>query len=733
VSWVEVLPNDKTSLVVWEIAREDHVDVLASSVTPGKTPSPSLVLAHDALGWDAAATPKGAAIVTIVPQNGAPERADEGKLGRVLYAEVDDAGKVSPPVPVSAGATAQHDVVIARAAGRSLVAWTDIRDIDSSVYVAAIEEGGQIVSPEKRATSPVGEQALVSLVSAGTSSKKALLAWEDLLRVPRDGRLIHLATIDADASLGKERATLVFSSNGPPDITSDGDGFAAMTLAPASLDTSPNTKDTPIWPIFVRFGPDLAVRAAEPVRAEAFASNEIDENVPYWTRGLSCLNGACTTLASSSGSPATLAMVSLPVRASTWRAPAWRDPDDTPPRALSLSALYDGDHLARVASTDVPGGGSLAAWITYFIESNEPAKGAKKDETFATVAVRSVSAQGAAGKTQILSRRGLPIGGVAVASALGGKNESALVWVSRDKTEAQVQIAKLGPEGDKLATKALTTVSRKPSKNGVPSEVSDVAVAYKPPNEPGKTTDDGFVVAWVDTRDGNAEVYAASVDRTLRKVVSDRRITEAPGDSAEVQIAVRGRDTFLVWSDARQAPDEGNGDIYVVRLDTRTLQKAGPEIRLFSSAAHSRSPTLSVAGDRLVVAWIEEPSPDAKGDDTDSGVRIAMLDERGNLLGSPRLVRGEEQNAVTSITLACTASKCRGVLTSAVRESMILDAFEFAPGAPPGPLKSLAALTGGVNADVSPSFSSSTATSLFFGDDTSGGSGRVRLMTLAWP
>ncbi|MRG92840.1 hypothetical protein [Polyangium spumosum] len=733
VSWVEIVAGPSSALVVWEVPREDHFDVLAAPVTPGKTPSPAVVLAHDALGWDLVTTERGAAIATVVAATGAQDEAEQGRIGRVLYADVDFTGKVSAPVVVNPEATAQNDIVVARAGKRALIGWTDVRNIDSSVYVAAVEPGGTIVTPPKRATTPVGEQALVSLVSGAGAGKRALLAWEDLLRSPREGRLIHLATMDPDGKLGAERATLVFSASGPPDITADGDGFAALTLAPTTSAEGPLPKDAPIWPIFVRFGPDMNVRASEPVRAEPFASTE---GIPYLTRSLSCQAGACTTLAASGGSPATLAAVALPVRQSPWRAPASRDPDEVPPRPLGVTALYDGEHLARVAAAERPSGGSLAAWVTYHIEGNSDVgrRPARKDEPLATVGVRAVSAAGVPGKTQILSRRGLSIGGVAIASAPGGKvEESALVWAARDKNDAQVQIAKLGPEGDKLAQKPLTTITRKPNKDGVPSEVSDVAVAYAPPSEPGKSTDDGFIVAWVDTRDGNAEVYAARVDRTLRKVVQDRRITEAIGDSAEVQIVVRGKETLLVWSDARSNPEDGSGDIHVVRLDTRTLQKVGPETRIFASPAHSRSPSVALAGDRVVVAWIEEAAPDAKPEASEAGVRIAVIDERGANVGTPRLVRGEEQSAVTSVAVTCAASKCRGVLTSALRESMLLDAFEFAPGAPPGPLKALAALTGGANADVSPSFAGREGTSLFFGDDAVGGTGRVRFMTIGWP
>lgn len=733
VSWIEIIAGKTSALVVWEVPREDHFDVLAAPVTPGQTPSPAVVLAHDALAWDVVATERGGGIATIVPASDTTAaKAEHESLGRVLFAEVDFNGKVSTPVTLSAEPTAQNDVEVARAGKNVIVAWTDVRDIDANVYLAAVSPSGNLVSPPKRATAPMGEQALVSIVSGKGAAGHALLAWEDSLRAPSEGRLIHLANVGEDGTLRKARATLAFSANGPPDIAADGDGFAVMTLAPASQGEGPIPEGAPIWPSFVRFDKDLVVRASEPVRAEPFAATE---GVPYLTRSLSCHGATCTTLSSSSGSPSTLAMVGLPIRQSPWRAPASLDAPEVPPYPRSVTALYDGEHLAKVASAEQPGGGALVGWVTYFIENNDAAGGkpASKNEPLATASVRAVSADGVPGKTTVLSQRALSIGGVAIAAAPGGKaQESAMVWVAREKNEAQVQITKLGPTGEKLAQKALTTVARKASKDGVPSEVSDVAVAYAPAGDPGKGSDDGWVVAWVDTRDGNAEVYAARVDRTLRKVVTDRRITDAPGDSAEVQIVVRGKETILVWSDARQSPGEGNGDIHAVRLDTRTLQKVGPEVRLFASAAHSRSPSAALAGDRVVVGWIEEPNPDAKGDETDAGVRIAVLDERGQLAGSPRLVHGQDRSAVTSIALACTSSRCRGVLTSAVRETMMLDAFELAPGAPPGPLKPLVALTGGVSADVSPSFSSSAATSLFFGDDAQSGTGRVRYMTLAW-
>jgi hypothetical protein len=300
-----------------------------------------------------------------------------------------------------------------------------------------------------------------------------------------------------------------------------------------------------------------------------------------------------------------------------------------------------------------------------------------------------------------------------------------------ERGEPQVVVTRLGPEGEKLAQRGVTSIARK-KKGGVGSEASDVAIAYAGGDGSGG---DAWIVAWVDTRDGNPEIYVAKVDRTLNKIVPDRRVTEAPGDSVEVQIAVRGKDAFLVWSDARAQPDEGNGDIYLARLDAATLKKAGPETRLFASATHSRTPQIQPWGKGLVVSWIEEgaEAKNGGGDDADAGLRVAVLDDKGAVVGSPDLVRAGPGQAVTSAALGCGPKECRGVLTAAAGDALVLDAFELTPGSPAGPLKAIASLTGGSGQDASPAFAGPSATSLFFADDAVGGTGRVRWMQIAWP
>ncbi len=772
IAWLDVYPNAKGALVLWEVPRDDRADVMASAVIDGK-PSAPQVIARDALGWQAAGTERGAA-VAIVSRAAAARRpgkkgdaeAADAKLGQVSVLEVDATGKAAAPVVISASPTAQVDVEIAQVGGRYIVAWTDERDIDASVYVASVEPGGKALggAVAARATAPAGEQALVSLVAApyapgdGAPGKRALIAWEDLLRAPQEGRLIHLATVGPDGALGAERSSLIFSASGPPDLVADGDGFAAITLAPASASagpapptppTPPTPTDAPIWPAYVRFGPDLSVRAAEPVRAAPFA---MTENVPYLVRGLSCRAGACTALASAAsgeggarpqpgqrageprpapdpGTP--LALVSLPVREGPWRAPAAREASDALPRASSVTALYDGDHLARVAGADVGGGRSIAAWVTYYLEGSSSGGGRPRDQG-ATLAVRAVGPDGL-GKINVLSQKAWSLGGVALAAAPGGGPagagpaakaggpEALLAWVARERGEAQVYVTKLDAAGEKTAQKKLTVVPRK-KREGVPDEASDVAAAYD--------GEGGFIVAWVDTRDGNAEVYAARVDGKLQKTVPDRRVTDAAGDAAEVQILPRGKEIWLTWSDARQGGDEANGDVYLARLDARTLQKLAPEARLFASPEHSRSPVIAPSGAGVVAAWIEEPAGEGSG--TAGSVRLATLDASGALLGAPSPLPAPAGAAVASVALACD-KVCRGVLTLSSGDVLSLAGFDFTPGSAVGQVKPLGTLTGSSAQDVSPTFSGPAATSLFFADDAVGGSGRVRWMTLAWP
>ncbi len=397
--WVDVLPNAKGAIVVWEIPRGDRIEVDLVPVVGGRLQGSNVQVFKDALGWEGIATERGMAVAAVMSDPNAPPPAKEaaprpkkgnkpkaevsegegtgaGKTGRVVLIEIDATGKASGPVVVNTTSTAQVDVEIANAGGKYLVAWTDERDLDPCLYVASVEPGGRIASPPHRAMAPFGEQALVSLVghpydpTAKASGARALLAWEAVARSQDELRIIHLATMNADATVNVERATLeLAAASGPPDLVPDGDGWAGTTLAPvpeAAQEGKNGKEDVPIWPAYVRFGADLAVRGAEPVRADVFGGPEF---VPYLTRGLSCRAGTCLTVATGGGAKAPLALVSLAARASKWTPAARRETNEGPPRPTFVGAIASGAQVAKVAAAELPGGAKLAAWVTYFVDS----------------------------------------------------------------------------------------------------------------------------------------------------------------------------------------------------------------------------------------------------------------------------------------------------------------------------------------------------------------------------
>ncbi len=396
------------------------------------------------------------------------------------------------------------------------------------------------------------------------------------------------------------------------------------------------------------------------MRAQAFAP----DFVPDVTRSLSCRAGSCLTLAAGGGQGAPLVVVvALPVRPSSWRPAAQRDADDLPPRATASIALGSGEHVAKVAAAELTGGAKLSAWVTYFTSSSaagtkikakpRPApvapKEADKDKELekavddvapppgktkpkpkpkeppkekpapprppsATTRPLRASRCGpsrparrrsrACRNSVLISLNALSIGGVALAPAPAVGNhppDTLLAWVGKERGEPQVFVTKLGPDGKKLAQKGVTVIARKKqTKNGLPSEPSDVAAAFD--------GQDGWIVAWVDTRDGDAEIYVAKVDRSMTKVIPDKRITEVVGDASDVQILVHGKETWLAWSDSRAATRRRTAATSTLARHSRrrASRSSAPETRIFASKENSRyRPEIMRTPNGVLLSWIE--------------------------------------------------------------------------------------------------------------------------------
>ncbi len=737
---LDVMPRETGALVAWETwsSQTQRGDVLAVPLSAQGAPTgPAAAVVSGVLAWYTA--PSADLLAVVMPVAGKDD-GDPGTVvtGKVFVVPLDAAGKAKPPIEISASPTAQPDVIASEIGGRTVLAWTDMRELDAAVWTAVVDKNGTLAAPPKRATPPTGEQALVGLAGGKATSgpvQRGVLAWEDVLRTPTDARDIHLATIGPDGVIGKERATMTFRAKGdddeadpnadtngaPPEptLSADANGFAAITLAPAWQGEA--TEKPKVLPTFVRFGPDLTVLSAEPIRADLFGT----DGVPYSVNPLSfaCKDGACSAVCNSAEAPSHVGLVTLASRKTAWVSPARRDPDDAPPRAASLTALHNGDQIARVAAVALSGGGSLTAWATYYPEGDPNARAKKNGGAEVSFLVAAPGTTSATATPVSLSKKAVSVGGVAMAPSQGEKKEIAIAWVAREKGESQVYVTKVDENGKKLGQKKVTVVPRV-KKGAAPSEASDVAIAWS-----GADSVEGWIVSWVDTRDGNAEVYAAKLDSQLNKIGPDRRITDAPGDAAEVQMLVRGKETFLAWSDARQKVDEGRGDIYVTRIDTRSLMKVGVEARLAATPMHSRSPQLVVGPSGSVWAsWIEEPG---EGADAGGSVRFAVLDDKGSPTTMAR-VAGDEKHVVVSSAFACGDKGCHVIVGRSAGDALLVEALDLSAAAQPGASKTLLTLPGVGTTDISPVFSDKTGASLFFAADAASGLGRVRRLNIDW-
>ena len=238
--------------------------------------------------------------------------------------------------------------------------------------------------------------------------------------------------------------------------------------------------------------------------------------------------------------------------------------------------------------------------------------------------------------------------------------------------------------------------------------------------------DGGWIVAWVDWRDGNGEVYAAKVDRDLARLSPDQRITKAPGDKADVALASAGGLAWLAWSDPRESPREGVGDVYVTTLAARDAKRGSDEVRVLATAAHSRSPAITAVGRGALVAWIEDAPP---GMDAPGAALFARLDETARVADTGSL-QSAETGRPTAVALEVSPDGTRAVVARAAHEVVTLDAaLVAAAGATarawplvdldaPGAFDAALALAGG--------------TLVYDDAGATPGERRVRKMTIGW-
>lgn len=658
VLWVGFVVAGEQPLLLWAEQPSGAKPGDAASVygmpvaTDGKAAQP-VVIVNKACVWQAAAVAGRAALASVKP---GPNGCATGTVTLDLLGPSAKSEK-----SVELGGRAALDLDLVASPDAFVLAWSDREQLEPRAVTAVVDAKGVVRSPAGPAVAALGEQGVIALAPGSTPSAPAFLVWENLTERPEGARFFQISALNANGRANGQHSRLLYgrADGGTPELASYGGGLAALTLAPAcSGDEDDSCAGAPV-PTFVAFDGALKVQASEPLMLDALGGHAADLG---W--GLTCQSDGCFALAAPSRSPAALFTVPLPVRESSYRAAAEETAPQPKPRVSASDVLLRADTaLSQIAVGDL-NGRSLVGYVTDFDPTTpwqkltKPAEDGRLEPLRARIALRPFAADGARaplGDEQVLSLRAHSLGGLGLLTDAAAGKDALAVWTGLDKGEPQVFLTSVGLDGKRGQQRMLTRKS---------GEASDVA---------GLLVDGGYLVAWIDERSGDAEVYASRVGRALEKAGPEQRITTSDGAASQLTLTRVAGKPYAVWADARAAEEPGWADIYGAFLRPADAARDGGEHRLGSTRPHSFSPQASQLGGTPVVAWLEE-SVDA----TPASVRLAQLSPSGDLSGNVSVVP-INGGVPRGLGISCQDVSCRVVVTVEADGRGELQGFEWRP------------------------------------------------------
>jgi hypothetical protein len=647
VKWADVVPSPTGGMCVWaEETPGGDANMLAAPVDEdGKPRALPVRVARGVYGWAAAPDGDGVVLVLAGPPAGASAGAAAGASTLLLVRLDSDGRPRGAPTTIAAQTTLSGDVDLVPTNGGWVLGWTDHGGEDAQVMLATIDRAGHVNGP-RRALEAVGGAALVGLASgaAGTA-----LAWQEPRGRARAMRAVHLAAVTLDGPAAQPVSSLDVASTPAPELVATDTGFGLLATSHAcTAEEGPSCKG-PLAPTFVRLDARLQPAQAEPL----LLGKDPAPAAMGWN--LRCVGDTCLSLVADSSTPTNVLTVTLPARAAPFAVPIMPAPPADAPRITGVVTLASGQPFADLATAPL-GDRTLVATITSAVDSTLGRRRHKRsaEAAGATITVRPFDRDGLpAGPAASITTRAVSAGGIAAAA--GGKPDDgvAVAWVGRDAGDAQVHVTRIDQRGRRVNEVQLTTAK---------GDASDVAIAW---------AGDGWLVAWVDARDGNGEVYATKVDHDLQRTAREERVTRAPGDAADVSLVVHGETAWLAWTDPRESPTQGIGDIYATTLRTHDARRAGDEVRVLATAAHSRSPRLAVAGDGVLVSWIEDPPT---GVDAPGTAEIARLDATAHVVGAGQRLPLAGPGSPATLVLESTGDGVRALAARSSGQDVTIDA-----------------------------------------------------------
>ncbi|MFO0678950.1 MAG: hypothetical protein U0169_20650 [Polyangiaceae bacterium] len=705
VVWVDIVPTAKGALCMWaEETRLGDANLLLVPLDgAGKPRGVPSRFARAATGWHATRFADGVGVALVTP---VPKSALSGPRSSVSFLRLDADGRPrATPTFVAEKVALVGDVELSGDGRDVTLGWTEHSGLEPEARMTVLGADGAVKVPTFEPFEGGGGSSLVSIVRGKSGT---LAVWEEPSRRKKNDRRLHLAFARHDAPKTFVAGDLVeVSGKNPFEATVAGEGFGMLAVARTCgpvAETMGGCGVAPWAPTFMRVDARAKVTNTLPIRlVDVGATAAI-----AWSAD--CSKEPCVALAATADFPTPIRGVELPAAPTPFRPPSVAEPPAAALRLGEVHTIATGANYVDIATARV--GGEL--FVAHLSESDpnvdvapvppsrgknektakgdradkgsaadadsrkgsEPGRGSKEKATAKseraprilrprglTLTVERVDASGRpTGESHVITNRALAMGRVAFAAGGTPEDGAALVWVGRDNGDPEVHVTRIDRRGRRMKDVQLTTAK---------GDASDVAVAW---------TKGGWIVAWVDARNGDGEVYATKVSTDLARIAREERITKAPGDASDVVLMSREDAIWLAWSDPRESPSEGMGDIYVTTLRGRDAKRATEEVAVLSTAAHSRSPVLASSGDDIALAWIEEAAQGIVANPTNAhGAVLAWLDPRGLVSGEPVRIRTAGDGVATAVALEGRDDSIRIVVTRSTTDDLVLDAGRISP------------------------------------------------------
>ncbi len=664
VLWVEAIANARGgATVLWAASGSGRAEIWSAEVNQqAELAAAPRLLAQDAGAWQAVAFGKGLALaVTHVGKgNGA-----HGPIELRLL----NGGEATPAVIVNSEASADLDLDMAALGEQLVLAWSDHRGGENRVFSAAVDKNGKVLAGAAPATPPLGEQAVLRVVPPFEGGQRGYLAWEALDAQVAAYRSFQVAEVQANGRVSSPRGLFEYwkMDGSMPEIAASQRGVAVLTLAPICARGETCTKDAPIAPEFLELDAGYRVQSNEPLWPEHAAETA---NMAW---NLACPNDACFALSAEAGVPSRVSLVRLEHRSDSYRAPAARVELPPPPRIVEDEAIAETQPLSQIALAETSAG-SLLGWITDFdpttpwVKLKRPTADGRYEPLRAHLDLQGFASSepfSALAPPEDLSLRAHSLGGLAISSS-PQQSEALVAWAGLDGGQPQVFLTLVDKLGKKTAQRMLT------HKTG---ELNDVATLQ---------TGSDYLVAWVDERSADPELYATKINHALSRVAPEQRITQAPGAATDVSLVLTQGGALAVWADSRESEQAGNADIYSTRLRISDAGRSAPEVCLQKTRAHSFAPVARAYANGALVAWLEAASDDAGGDP--AHVSFAQLDEAGRVRGAVQSMALPAGIPVT-LGLDCNAQSCHAIVALDANARGELYAVSFEGGAATTPVR----------------------------------------------